>query len=223
MKIEEIPQATLERLPLYHRTLQQLEEKGFKTVSSQQLAGFLNIKAEKLRKDLALCGTFGIKSIGYYVTALRKNIENFLGLNYRRKIGIVGASNLGFALATDETFTQLGFEISAIFDKDENFIGQEIGDVKIYDFAKIESISQRKMIDIGVIAVQKEFAQEAADALVAAKVLGIWNFAPVKIFVPNDVQVLDADLSFGLSILNYEVTQAEKSRRKKVTRKSSEK
>ena len=214
MKKEDLPQATLERLPLYHRTLQQLESRGFETVSSQQFAGFLNIKAETLRKDLAACGNFGVRSVGYYVAELRERLENFLGLNYHRKIGIVGAGNLGLALAVEESFIELGFEVAAIFDKDESLFGEEIGDVKIYDFAKIESIAQRKMIDIGVITVTKDAAQEAADALVKAGVSGIWNFAPIRLFVPANVQVVDADLSFSLSVLNYYVTEAERSKDK---------
>lgn len=207
MKNDEIPEATLERLPLYYRTLQQLEGRGFETVSSQQFAGFLNIKPEKLRKDLAFCGSFGTKGIGYVVTDLKKSIGKFLGLQYKRKIGIVGASYLGIALASDESFAEFGFEIAAIFDKDPAFIGNEVGEVKIYDFEKLKPIVQRKQIDIGVIAVPKEDAQEAADSLVAAGVKGLWNFASIKLFAPNDVAVVDADLSFGLSILNYFVTQ----------------
>jgi len=206
MKNEEIPQMTLERLPLYYRTLQQLESRGFESVSSQQLAGFLNIKPEQLRKDLSMCGSFGTKGIGYVVTDLKKNIGNFLGLQYNRKIGIVGANYLGIALATDESFAEFGFEVAAIFDKSPDLIGTEIGDIKIYDFAKIKSVVQRKQIDIGVIAVPKNDAQEAADALVAAGVRGIWNFASIKLFAPNKVFITDADLSFGLSILNYHIT-----------------
>lgn len=213
MKNEGLSEITLERLPLYYRTLQQLESRGFETVSSMQLAGFLNIKPEKLRKDLSVCGTFGTKGLGYNVKELRKSIGKFLGLQYHRKIGIVGAGYLGIALASDESLSEFGFEVAALFDKDENLIGSEVGNVKIYDFAKIKSVVQRKMIDIGVVAVPKDFAQEAADALVAAKVSGIWNFASVKLFVPNEVQVVDADLSFGLSVLNYRITQAHKHKR----------
>ena len=210
MKNEEIPEVTLERLPLYYRTLQQLESRNFESVSSQQLAGFLNIKPEKLRKDLAFCGNFGTRGIGYVVTDLKNSIGKFLGLQYNRKIGIVGASYLGIALASDESFAEFGFEVVAVFDKDPAFIGNEVGEVKIYDFAKLKSIVQRKQIEIGVIAVPKAEAQEAADALVAAGVTGLWNFASIKLFAPNNVSVVDADLSFGLSILNYHITQKDK-------------
>ena len=206
MKNEEIPEVTLERLPLYYRTLQQLESRNFESVSSQQLAGFLNIKPEKLRKDLSLCGNFGTKGIGYVVTDLRKSIGKFLGLQYHRKIGIVGATYFGIALASDESFAEFGFEVAAIFDTDEELIGTKVGDIKIYDLKNIKSVIQRKMIDIGVVAVPKDFAQDAADALVSAGVKGIWNFASIKLFAPNDVSVVDADLSFSLSILNYKIT-----------------
>ncbi len=209
MKYEEIPHVTLERLALYHRTLQQLEERGFDIISSQQLSGFLNIKPEKLRRDLSYCGSFGTRRVGYPVSELKRQLGKFLGLHYHRRIGIVGAGHLGMALAIDKTFLELGFSVAALFDKNEKLIGSEIGNVKIYDFAKLESTAKRKMIEIGVIAVPKDSAQEAADALVSAGILGIWNFAPVKLFTPKNVPVLDADLSFGLRILNYYITQAE--------------
>ena len=190
MKNDDIPQVTLERLPLYYRTLKQLESRGFESVSSQQLAGFLNIKAEQLRKDLSMCGNFGTKGIGYVVKDLKKNIGNFLGLQYQRKIGIVGAGYLGIALASDESFAEFGFEVAAVFDKSPDLIGLEVGGIKIYDFAKMKSVVQRKQIAIGVIAVSKDDAQEAADALVSAGVRGLWNFASVKLFAPNNFRLL---------------------------------
>ena len=205
-----IPEATLKRLPLYYRTLTQLEESEVKTISSQQFAEFLKIKPEQLRKDLSLCGNFGVKSIGYVIKDLKKNLGKFLGYNYKRNIGIVGAGYLGSILASNENFSKLGFQVVALFDNDERIIGSEVGNVKIYDFAKFKSISQRKMIDIGVIAVPKNSAQKVADILVSAGVRGIWNFAPVKIFLPNNFPAVDVDFSFDLSILNYKITQAEK-------------
>ena len=205
-KYPAITEATLERLPLYYRTVKQLEERGFENISSQQLAGFLNIKPEQLRKDLASCGNFGIKSIGYHLSDLKNNLGKVLGLDHHLNIGIVGAGYLGTSLAKSKEISELGFKIVALFDNDERIIGSEVGEVKIYDFDKFASVAARKLIDIGVIAVPKEAAQEVADILVAAGIKGIWNFAPVKLFLPNNVAVADLDLTFSLSVLNFYVT-----------------
>ena len=209
-KNQEITEAVLERLPLYYRTIKQFEDRGFKNISSQQLAGFLDMKPEQIRKDLSICGKFGVRSVGYDVTNLKNNLAKVLGLDHHLNLGIVGAGYLGISLAKSKEITELGFNIVALFDNDSRIIGSEVGSVKVYDFAKFKSISQRKMIDIGVIAVPKKSAPKVADTLIAAGVKGIWNFAPVKLLLPNNFPVVNVDFSFDLSILNYYITRAGK-------------
>ena len=204
-----IPETTLERLPLYYRTIKQLEERKLENISSADLAGFLNVKPEQIRKDLAACGNFGIRSVGYYVADLRRNLGKVLGYQNKRNIGIIGAGFLGSTLALDKNISDLGFKVVAVFDNDESIIGSEIGDVKIYDFSKFGSVAKRKLIDIGVITVEKEFAQKTADILVAAGIKGIWNFSPIKIFAPEEIPVVETDLTFSLSVLNYLISHAD--------------
>ena len=112
-------------------------------------------------------------------------------------------------MALDKNISDLGFKVVAVFDNDESIIGSEIGDVKIYDFSKFGSVAKRKLIDIGVITVEKEFAQKTADILVAAGIKGIWNFSPIKIFAPEEIPVVETDLTFSLSVLNYLISHAD--------------
>ena len=202
-----ISQATLDRMPLYYRTLRAAEADGVRVISSQELGKILDITPEQIRKDLTYFGQFGKKGIGYYVSELKSKIENILGLQYHWRLAIVGVGHLGAALANYKNFSTLGFQIAALFDTDERIIGSEVNGVKIYDFKKINSVATRKLVDIGVIAVPDFAAQEVADALVAAGVLGIWNFAPVKLNVPKQIALVNEDLSIGLTALSYHLAQ----------------
>lgn len=204
---KKISQATLNRLPIYYRILCTAEEGGVEIISSHELGKILNITPEQIRKDLTSFGNFGKKGIGYEVNDLKNKIENILGLQYHWRLGIVGAGHLGAALANYKNFPSLGFQIVALFDVDERIIGSEINGVKIYDFKKINSVATRKLIDIGVIAVPDIHAQKVADALVKAGVLGIWNFAPIKLNVPPQITLVNEDLSIGLTSLSYHLAQ----------------
>lgn len=204
---KKISQATIDRMPLYYRTLKQAEEEGRRIISSQELGKILDITPEQIRKDLTYFGQFGKKGIGYFVDELKNKIENILGLHYHWRLAIVGVGHLGSALANYKNFPSLGFQIVALFDTDEKIIGSEINGVKIYDFKKINSVATRKLVDIGIITVPEIHAQEAADALVSAGVLGIWNFAPIKINVPPQISLVNQDLSGGLVSLSYHLTQ----------------
>lgn len=205
-----IPQATLERLPLYYRAFAAAGAEGTVMLSSKQLGEILESTPVQVRKDLAACGNFGIRGFGYPVEDLKNNIGKILGLPYNWRLAIVGAGHLGIALANYKNFSALGFQLAALFDRDERIIGSEVNGVKIYDFAKIKSVALRKRIDIGVIAVPEIYAQEVADALVSANVRGIWNFAPTKIVVPPEISLVNEDLSVGLSILSFHMRQKEK-------------
>ncbi len=202
-----VPKATLERLSLYYKTLQNLDNEEIVTTSAIELAEILDIKPEKIRKDLSMVGKFGMKGLGYDVIHLKTNIANILGLQNYWRLAIIGVGNFGVALANYEKISDWGFVIAALFDIDENKIGEEINGVRVYDFKKFASISRRKLIDIGVIAVPDDAAQEVADTLIEAGVKGIWNFTAVQIDAPKNVKVVDENLMTGLSALSFYLNQ----------------
>ena len=195
--------ATLERLPLYYRTLKNLIDSGEEIISSSELSKILEITPEQIRKDFSDFGQFGIKGVGYDVDKLKRGIEKILGLQYNWRMAIVGVGNLGTALANDKIFPLQGFQVCALFDVDENLIGQKINGVKVYDFAKLDAVIRRKIIDIGIITVPDTQAQIVADALISAGVKGIWNFAPIKISVPPEIYLVNEDLFIGLTTLSH--------------------
>lgn len=202
-----VPKATLERLSLYYKTLQNLDNEEVVTTSAIELAEILDIKPEKIRKDLSMVGKFGMKGLGYDVIHLKTNIANILGLQNYWRLAIIGVGNLGAALANYEKISDWGFVIAALFDIDENKIGDEINGVRVYDFKKFASISRRKLIDIGVIAVPDDAAQEVANTLIEAGVKGIWNFTAVQIDAPKNVKVVEENLMTGLSALSFYLNQ----------------
>lgn len=206
-KIFKLPKATLERLALYYKTLQNLDDEEVVMISTPELAEILDIQPEKIRKDLSMIGKFGMKGVGYDVINLKLQIGNILGLQNYWRLAIIGAGNFGAALANYEKITDWGFIVAALFDVDEKKIGEEINGVRIYDFKKFAPISRRKLIDIGVIAVPDAEAQKVADILVEAGVKGIWNFTAVKIAAPKNVTVVDENLMIGLSALSFYLNQ----------------
>lgn len=202
-----ISQATIDRLPLYYRTLQLAEDEGIEIISSKELGKRLDLTAEQIRKDLAFFGQFGRKGIGYFVDELQTSIGNILGLQHHWRLAIIGIGNLGAALANYKNFPLLGFHVAALFDIDEKIIGTEINGLRIYNFEKINSVASRKQIDIGVITVPAAVAQDVANDLIDAGIRGLWNFAPVKLNVPPEIALVNEDLSISLSALSFHLTQ----------------
>ena len=202
-----ISRATIDRLPLYFRTLNLAASEQMNIISSDELGRRLDITPEQIRKDLATFGQFGRKGIGYDVHELRERISNILGLHNRWRLAIVGTGHLGGALANYVNFASLGFTVAALFDSNEKIIGSEINGIEVYDAARMNEIIAAKEIDIGVITVPAPEAQGVVDLLVAAGVKGIWNFAPTKLNVPPTVPLVNEDLSIGLSALSYHMSQ----------------
>ena len=178
-----ISQATIDRLPLYFRTLRLVEEEEKQIISSDELGRRLDITPEQIRKDLATFGQFGRKGIGYDVHDLKNNIGNILGLNNNWRLAIVGIGHLGGALANYGNFDSLGFSVVALLDIDKKIIGSTVNGLKIKNSARMADIIAENSVDIGVITVPASEAQGVADSLVAAGVKGIWNFAPIKLSV----------------------------------------
>ena len=206
MKEQTISKATIDRLPLYYRTLRLAQDDGMDIISSDELGRRLELTPEQIRKDLALFGQFGKKGVGYYVNELKFNVGKILGLDNHWNIAIVGIGHLGVALANYQNFIALGFNLVALFDNDPNIIGKTVNHVKVKSIDELQSCAKNLKIDIGVIAVPAQFAQQVADKLVKADIKGIWNFAPVKMRVPEDVKIVNEDLSVGLSRLSYYIT-----------------
>ena len=202
-----ISQATIDRLPLYFRTLRLVEEEEKQIISSDELGRRLDITPEQIRKDLATFGQFGRKGIGYDVHDLKNNIGNILGLNNNWRLAIVGIGHLGGALANYGNFDSLGFSVVALLDIDKKIIGSTVNGLKIKNSARMADVIAENSVDIGVITVPASEAQSVADSLVAAGVKGIWNFAPIKLSVPADIPLVNEDLSVGLSALSYHMSQ----------------
>ena len=198
-----IPEAALSRLPLYLRVLGELADESTHQVSSDQLAELTGMNAAKVRKDLSYLGSYGTRGVGYDVAFLTYQIQRELGLNHEWPIVIVGAGNLGQALANYGGFTERGFSIAGVFDTDATKIGAVIGGVRVRHLDELSQVVQAKNVSIGVLATPGESAQEAANRLVRAGVGSILNFAPIVLSVPRGVSVRKVDLAGELQILSY--------------------
>ncbi len=202
-----ISQATIDRLPLYFRTLRLVEAEKTSIISSDELGKRLDITPEQIRKDLATFGQFGRKGIGYDVRELKSRISNILGLQNRWRLAIVGVGHLGGALANYVNFASLGFSVVALFDKNKEIVGTEVNGIKVNAVSAMKKVIDKREVDIGIITVPATEAQNVADKLIEAGVKGIWNFAPIKLNVPSEIPLVNEDLSIGLSALSYHMSQ----------------
>ena len=198
-----IPEATVARLPVYLRALYTLAEHGTATVSSEELAAAAGVNSAKLRKDLSYLGSYGIRGVGYDVDYLVYQVSRALGLTQNWSVVIVGAGNLGRALANYGGFATRGFWISAILDSDPTLVGHQIGLATVRHVNELESVIASNNVAIGVIATPATAAQAVCDRLVAAGVTSILNFAPLVLSVPQGVDVRKVDLSIELQILAF--------------------
>jgi redox-sensing transcriptional repressor len=198
-----IPEATVARLPVYLRILLEQADNGTVNVSSEELADLAGVNAAKVRKDLSHLGTYGTRGVGYEVEYLIYQVRRELGLTHDWPVVIVGAGNLGQALAGYGGFGQRGFPVAGIVDVDEDKIGAMIGGVRVRKLDELPAIVRGEKVSIGVIATPGVAAQEAADRLVKAGVTSILNFAPVVLTVPPGIMVRKVDLAVELQILSY--------------------
>ncbi|HTU09018.1 MAG TPA: redox-sensing transcriptional repressor Rex [Trebonia sp.] len=198
-----MPDATVARLPVYLRALYTLAERGVSTVSSDELATAAGVNSAKLRKDLSHLGSYGIRGVGYDVEYLVYQVSRALGLNQNWPVVIVGAGNLGRALANYGGFVSRGFRIAAMLDSDQSLVGRELGSVIVRHVNDLEEVVAGSGIAIGVIAVPAAAAQAVCDRLVAAGVTSILNFAPLVLNVADGVDVRKVDLSIELQILAF--------------------
>jgi redox-sensing transcriptional repressor len=198
-----IPEATVARLPVYLRILLELSDSGTVSVSSEELADLAGVNAAKVRKDLSYLGTYGTRGVGYEVEYLIYQVRRELGLTHDWPVVIVGAGNLGQALAGYGGFSQRGFPIAGLVDTDVSKVGTLIADVRIRHVDDLPAIVRAERVSIGVVATPGSAAQDAADRLVKAGVTSILNFAPFVLTVPSSVMVRKVDLAVELQILSY--------------------
>ena len=198
-----IPEATVARLPVYLRALYGLAERGISTVASEELAAAAGVNSAKLRKDLSHLGSYGIRGVGYDVDYLVYQVSRTLGLTQDWPVVIVGAGNLGRALANYGGFVSRGFTISAMLDSDTAIVGSRIARLTVRHVDELEAVVARHKVAIGVIATPAGSAQAVCDRLVSAGVTSILNFAPLVLSVPEGVDVRKVDLSIELQILAF--------------------
>jgi redox-sensing transcriptional repressor len=205
---EQVSELTTNRLSVYLRCLNQLENAGVDTISSQALAEQFHLNAAQIRKDLAYFGEFGVRGVGYYVKDLRRHLRQILGLDRKLRVAVMGAGNLGLALADYPGFRREGFEIIALFDVANAKIGDESrSGVPIYDIKELKKVVRKDRIDIGVIAVPAESAQAVVDQVVTAGVKAILNFSPGTLKVPAGVKLKSVDLTVSLESLSFYLAQ----------------
>ncbi|WP_027634598.1 redox-sensing transcriptional repressor Rex [Clostridium hydrogeniformans] len=208
-KKKNISMAVIKRLPKYHRYLSELLRNDVDRISSKELSEKIGFTASQIRQDLNCFGDFGQQGYGYNVRELYNQISTILGLTREYSTIIIGAGNIGQAIANYNKFEKLGFTLKGIFDANPKLVGMKIRDIEIKDIDDLEEFLKGSHIDIGVLCVPKVNAQKTCNLLVNNGVKGIWNFAPVDLSVPEDVIIENVHLSDSLLTLAYLLNEVE--------------
>jgi len=202
-----VSEAVIRRLPKYYRQLDEMEKNGIMRISSQELSVMMGLTASQIRQDFNCFGDFGQQGYGYQVTNLKIEISKILGIKQRYSVIIIGAGNVGQALANYSGFGKEGFIIKALFDVNPKLIGMSLHGIDVLDLDQLEEFISQDSVHIGVIATPKAKAQQVADRLAACGVKGIWNFAPVDVHTGGHVAIENVHLSDSLYILSYRFNQ----------------
>lgn len=203
MDDKNISQAVVARLPRYYRYLGDLRDSGIERISSQDLSKLMNVTASQIRQDFNNFGGFGQQGYGYNVEYLYNEIAKILGLNEKHNLIIIGAGNLGQALANYMNFERRGFIVKGIFDKNPDLYGRELRGIVVQPVDKIEDFVRENEIDIAVLTIPKDGAVKTAEKLVKCNIKAIWNFAHVDLKVPERIVVENVHLSDSLMKLSY--------------------
>lgn len=201
-KNKNISMAVIKRLPKYHRYLSELEKNDVDRISSKELSEKIGFTASQIRQDLNCFGDFGQQGYGYNVKELSSEIRTILGLTKQYQTIIIGAGNIGQAIANYINFQKMGFELREIFDVNPNLFGLKIRDIQIRDVGTLDQYLKENNIDIVIICVPSRSAQKICDIIIKNNIKGIWNFAPVDLNVPEDVIVENVHLSESLLTLS---------------------
>lgn len=202
-----IPQPSLSRLPQYHHFLVELKARGVRQVSCSTIGEALNLVPVQVRKDLQYTGIVGRPKTGYSVDELVQSIETFLGWNNVNEAFLAGVGNLGTALLRHERFSRFGLQIVAAFDTDPRKVGQWIHDKAVLPLDKLADLARRMSIHLGIITVPAEVAQAVADEMVSGGIQAIWNFAPMKLKLPENIIVHNEDLYSSLASLSWKLAR----------------
>ena len=220
MKTERISEFTISRLSIYLRCLNLLALTGIKTTSSQSMAKEFQLNSAQIRKDLTYFGEFGVRGVGYNVEGLRRELSRILGLDHLHPVGIVGAGNLGMAVADYRGFNPNHFQVAALFDKDLLRVGETSrSGVFVYHIKDLKPIVQKEQIRIGVICVPAEEAQSVADLLSDAGIVAILNFAPVRLNTAGAVKLKNMDLAISFESLSYFISSAQLTKTAKMAKR----
>ena len=204
-----VSEAVVRRLPMYYRHLRELEKAGVVRISSQELGERMNLTASQIRQDINCFGGFGQQGYGYHVSNLKERMGEILGLNHQYHVIIVGAGNIGRAVANYEGFAKEGFHVQAMFDISPALVGSEVHGTLVQPMDKLDAWLHSHTVDIAVLAVPASCAQDLCDELVRGGVRAVWNFAPVDLSVPDGVAVNHVHLSDSLHILTYRMNEKE--------------
>jgi redox-sensing transcriptional repressor len=203
MAKKEIPDIVIGRLPLYLRALQRMTQEGRQVTSSQELGERLGISAAQIRKDLSQFGEFGKQGTGYNIDYLMEQLRQILKLDRVWDMAVVGAGDVGRALARYQGFRDRGFQVTLIFDSDPDKVGTKLGDFVIQDVANIVDNIQKAGVKVAMIATPAAFAQDITNQLVEAGVKAILNYAPIRITAPPNVRVQYIDPATHLQRMSY--------------------
>lgn len=203
MNAEKIPDIIIGRLPIYMRALQRMSEKGILTTSSQELGEHVGISAAQIRKDISQFGEFGKQGTGYHIPFLLDKLRSILKVDRVWDVALVGAGDMGHALARYQGFLDRGFQIVMVFDNDAQKVGEKVGEFVVQDMAALAEAVRKADVKIAMLTVPAAAAQEVADQLVKAGVKAILNYAPISLNVPPDVKVQHIDPATHLQRMTY--------------------
>ncbi len=203
MNAEKIPDIIIGRLPVYLRALQRMADSGLKTTSSQELGEHVGISAAQIRKDISQFGEFGKQGTGYSIQFLLDKLRGILKVDRIWDVVLIGAGDMGHALANYQGFTNRGFRIVMIFDNDKEKVGQNIGEYKIEDADQMIEKIKTMGVKMAMLTVPATAAQSVADKLIQAGVRAILNYAPISLNVPNNVKVQYIDPATHLQRMTY--------------------
>lgn len=203
MNAEKIPDIIIGRLPVYLRALQRMADSGLKTTSSQELGEHVGISAAQIRKDISQFGEFGKQGTGYSIQFLLDKLRGILKVDRIWDVVLIGAGDMGHALANYQGFTNRGFRIVSIFDNDKEKVGTMIGEYKVEDADQMVEKIKTMGVKMAMLTVPAPAAQNVADKLIQAGVRAILNYAPISLNVPNNVKVQYIDPATHLQRMTY--------------------
>jgi redox-sensing transcriptional repressor len=208
LKDLKIPDVTIERVALYLRPLDNLEKNGVQVVSSDKLAELCNVNPAQVRKDLSFFGEFGVRGVGYQVSALLKVIKEILASDRQWRLGIVGLDDMGMALVQHKNFLNRGYRFIAAFDSNRHNIGKCLSSgLVVQPLSKLKSVTTELQLEIGVITTPAAEAQKAADLFIEAGILAVLNFTSTHLREPDCCLIQNVDFTFNLDHLAYRLNK----------------